>query len=642
MELYTEECLQPLADWLHSRNMKLRAENSYGKTFEISEPIKALDYVETEAFEFGNEIDSYRAMAGGAHVFGKRYSSETGALMFANYLYNNGYFRQIFYMQYAAGVQKTVTHGYSSEYGPDGRVFWPGYEGMMDMFSERMNKRQPGFIDYPELNRHLSRIQKTLEQGEPQMDLAILRTDFALNNWTYEYAGGNDMYYNMVHNNTGIYWQDMTLQNAGFTYDYFSPFLLTDEALSCKDGKLNADGAAYQAVILYQDELPYESAEVLLDWAKSGLPVIFVNHASELEDFGDPKTYETAAVTTGSNDGKDQELAAVVEEIKAQPCVRTVDSEEEAYGALQELGIRPRAEYGQQNAKLLTALRADDDADYLYVYHYMYQDEDDYQGQISLDGEFTPFLLNTWSGEVQAYDSYEIQDGRTVLDVTMIPGQTAVFALKKAAEESAGEKQNNTEAAPEIIEINGWNLQVDSFEPGEKVERTETNEETGLTTTEYTYTTLHTAVDVGTLDDLVSWNEIPAVGESVSGIGTYTAAFTLPEDYNVETMTAVFRADSFCYGTAALWVNGQKVPVDMDGACADISAVVQPGENKIEVRVTSSLRNIMREVGYMMGDDGADDSGSSSLRGGAGGWIVQPEPDAYGMTGKTIVTISER
>ena len=71
-ELYMENCLAVLADWLHSRHMKLRAENSYGAPFEISEPAAVLDYIETESMEFGNELDSHRNMAGGAHLFNKR------------------------------------------------------------------------------------------------------------------------------------------------------------------------------------------------------------------------------------------------------------------------------------------------------------------------------------------------------------------------------------------------------------------------------------------------------------------------------------------------------------------------------------------------------------------------------------------
>ncbi len=226
-ELYMENCLGRLSDWLHSRGMKLRAENSYGAPFEISQPAAVLDYIETESMEFGNELDSHRNMAGGAHLLGKRLSSETGAFISGNYIYDNNYYRQIFYMQYASGIQKTVTHGYSSEYGPEECVKWPGFEGMDAVWSERFSKRQPAGIDYPAQNLHYSRLQKALESGVPQMDLAIVRSDYAFNNRLTN--GGmlsfveKGVYSNKAHSQDGYYWRNMDLQNAGYTFDYLSP-----------------------------------------------------------------------------------------------------------------------------------------------------------------------------------------------------------------------------------------------------------------------------------------------------------------------------------------------------------------------------------------------------------------------------------
>ena len=107
-ELYQENCLDVLSEWLHSKNMTLRAEPSYGKTFEVTQTVSSLDYLETESFEFAGEIDSYRNFSGAAHIFDKRLSSETGASISTNYLWNSGYYRQLMYIQYASGIQKTV------------------------------------------------------------------------------------------------------------------------------------------------------------------------------------------------------------------------------------------------------------------------------------------------------------------------------------------------------------------------------------------------------------------------------------------------------------------------------------------------------------------------------------------------------
>lgn len=617
-ELYQENCLDVLHNWLNEKGMHLRAENSYGKTFEVSQTVSSVDYLETESFEFAAEVDSYRNFTGAAHIYDKRLSSESGASIMTNYLWNNGYYRQIFYTQYAAGIQKTVTHGYSSEYGPDASVSWPGYEGMTNLIAERFNKRQPASIDYPDVNTHLSRIQKALEEGVPQVDIAMIRTDYYLNNLLTD-VSSSGVYNNKLHNDSAYYWTDLGLQDKGYTYDYFSSYTFMDDEVNVSDGMINSDGVAYKAVVIMEDELPLDAAKKLKEAAENGLPVLFVNNVVEHpNNSGVDKVNITAASTTGCNDGLDDELAAVVSEIKALDNVKTVDSCEEALDALAELGVTPRAENVESNHKLLTNMRKDGDTTYLYVYHYMYEDEEPYSGQISVEGTYQPYILDTWSGDVSKVTDASCENGRTVLNVTLEPGEVALYILDGTAEavyeENAGESSE--------LELSGWNLTVDSYTPGDKVERTEENEETGVTTTEVTYETNHETIDAGELSELVPWKDLESVGDNVSGVGTYTTTFTLPEDFDTETGTVVFKADSFNYGTAMITVNDQKVPVDMDTAEADISEAVVPGENTISVRVTSSLCNVARGYEPIF-------------------WLTEEtEPVAYGMSGKTFLTLT--
>lgn len=652
-ELYTDNCLQVLKDWLHTRNMKLRAEPSYGKTFEISQPVKALDYVETESLEFGAELDSYKGMSGAAHLFDIRYSSETGAAIMSNYKLSNNYYRQIFYTQYAAGIQKTVTHGYSSEYGPDARVNWPGYEGMMDMFSERFNKRQPAFVDYPELYRHLSRIQKVLEQGVPQMDIAMLRTDYEFNNGHPGLA--SNVYSNRLHQHDAYYWKDMELQDKGYTYEYFSPYLLEDESITSSNGLLNADGVAYQALVVMQDELPYNAAVRMLEWAKDGMPILFVNNVAE--DMTDTvvKQNTIAGSITGANDGKDKDLARVVAEMKKQKNVVTINSAADACETLQTMGIFPRAEYVEANDNLLSVMRSDENADYLYLYNYMYEENTSYTGQVSVDGIYEPYTLNTWNGDVEKQADYSYKNGRTVLNVDVAPGEVVIYVLDKQGEAGVTVMDTNnvyktmyednklvaavnntynatvtlsdgstasvkTDQIPADVELGKWNLVVKSYEPGEKISRTETNEKTGLTTTEYTYTTEYVDKNAGTLDRLIPWKDIESVGRYVSGVGTYTTKFTLPENWDKKENGLEFTADSFGGGTAAIFVNDVQVPVNMDRGTADLSDYVKAGENNISVRVTTTLLNRLSKT---------DDTTPIF------GMCKGSEPDNYGMIGET-------
>ena len=656
-ELYMEECLDVLTEWMHGFGMTLRAENSYGAKLEISQPIKSLDYVETESFEFNSEIDSFRSQSGAAHLYNKVYSSETGAYHGENYYRNNNHYRQLFYTQFASGIQKTVVHGYSSEYGPEQHCSWPGYEGMQEIFPERFNKRQPASADFAAMNDHVARIQKALMQGTVQMDLGVLRTDYFLNNAQWLWAP-TEFSENNLRSNRAYYWQDMTLQNAGYTYDYFSPYLLQDPEISCSDGLVQADGVGYQALLVYQEEMPYESAQVLYQWAQNGLPVVLVEGPTteQVRTLG-VKVNQSGALGTPGNDGKDEELAALMAQMKQLDTVATVQTQQEAYGALLELGVRPRAEYTQSNQNLLSVLRKDSDASYLYVYNYQYEETQNYVGQISLDGVYKPYLLNTWTGETDEIVQYSVEDGRTILNIDLKPGDMMLFALDPSGQDektvvarsenvsgisvqdgqqialvsqsgtakltySDGSTFETEVAAPEDIALNDWSLTVESWEPGDKVFRTE-DRGLGYTTTEVTYQTNRVSIDVGKTE-LKPWKDIDEVGPEVSGIGLYSTTFVLPETWSKQDSGLIFNAESFCGGTAALFVNGQQVPINMDSGSMDISDYVAAGTNELQVRVASSLRNQMIVQGY--------DRYWNAL-----GYAHEVVPDSYGMTGQTAL-----
>lgn len=277
----------------------------------------------------------------------------------------------------------------------------------------------------------------------------------------------------------------------------------------------------------------------------------------------------------------------------------------------------------------------------------MYTDQTNYQGQVSVEGTYKPYVLDTWTGETTELAEYKYQDNRTILNVDLAPGDVMVFALdpnanddttvimknnvdqvvvedgktmmyvpdsgKSALIYSDGttyETENNT--VPEDITLDQWNLTVQDWQPGEKLTRTE-DRGLGYTTTEVTYDTNKVDINVGETE-LIPWKEIPKVGKDVSGVGTYTTTFTLPENWNQEDNALIFNADSFGGGTAAVFVNGQQAEVNMDNCTANLSKYVQPGENTLEVRATSSLTNRMVALGR-----------------------VSAEPDDYGLIGNVVL-----
>lgn len=698
-DMYIENVLLPLKTYLNEElNMKLRAEISYNLNYEFTTPARAVDYVETESLDFAAQLESFRMLAGAAHVYGRRYSSETGALYNQNYLHGQEEFMEIINTQFASGVSFAVLHGYSSIQGADGDpengewdgTYWPGHEGMYDMFSERWGSRQPASEHYGDLMTSIARNQAVLQQGKPQIDIAILRTDYYNSRNYYGYT-------DPTRTRKALYMKDLALQDAGYTYEYFAPEnleMLEQEGIDdYRPGEgLIPDNVGYQAVILYQDSIRLESAQKLLELAKEGLPVIIVNGMTErwlngaIQNYGEvisgtngepiSKTHAKAAVYTLNNDGRDDELAVVMEEMKALDNVIELtpdlpddpaypdpeaDGYEDAYftgktgilEALQELGVYPRAAFSEPNQDFLTFTRRTDDTIYLWVYNFMTGEEMADTVNISVDGAGKPYTINAWTGDIAEMGTYTIADGRTSFDVTIDPGATTIIALDlndngegihavatdadkvvlengtlyvQASESGAytttlsdGTEVTTEVAAPADIELETWNLTVEDWNAGEKVYVTE-DRGLGYETTEVYWETAKTPIEVGETE-LVPWYDIPEVGNEVSGIGTYTTTFTLPEDWS-ENNGAYLDIESLCGNTAAVTVNGQKAPgLDIVARKVDISDLLQPGENTIEVEVSTTLRNRLIQRGYpVMAAEGTI-------------------PDAYGMVGDvTLVT----
>ena len=132
-QLYETRMLKPLKEWLNSVGIKTRAQISYGKTVEITEPSAYVDYPETENLNAGNQVDIYRLTTGGAKLQNKVLSSESGG---NGDLYGQSFQRLLeeMYIQYGSGIQRAIWHIWTSNYGY-GNWEWHGYvSGMMGFY----------------------------------------------------------------------------------------------------------------------------------------------------------------------------------------------------------------------------------------------------------------------------------------------------------------------------------------------------------------------------------------------------------------------------------------------------------------------------------------------------------------------------
>jgi hypothetical protein len=307
-------------------------------------------------------------------------------------------------------------------------------------------------------------------------------------------------------------------------------------------------------------------------------------------------------------------------------------------------------------------MREDGDVRYMYAYNYMYTQREPFTFKAAIEGTGKPYQVNCWSGSVEELGLYNYEDGRTVVEITLEPGEAAMIVLNLGEKDQLHSVSSNASRVlqsygkisiaacesgtyttklsdgsvvtkdievPENIELNEWNLEVEDWDEGEKVT---INEDRGLgyVTKEVFYETKKTRIQAGRTE-LKPWKDIPAVGRDVSGVGYYTTTFQLPENWT-ESNGAYLKIGSTNGNSAAVYVNGRKAPgVDFDGLKVDIGNLLVKGENTIKVEVSSTLNNRLKARGYY---DNVKDLISMFT---GGNETVKTDVKDYGMTGKTTL-----
>lgn len=599
-QLYCENMLIPLKNWLHSVGIETRAQVSYGRSFEITEPSVYVDYPEAENYNQYDNIDILRLHTAGAKLQNKILSTETGASLNIHSSSAQARLNQI-YSQYAAGFQRVIWHVWSSSYMYGDSAYWPGWGEAYD----RWGDREIDYRDMDELNAHIGRIQSLLQTGVSRTVLAFIH-----NNWNqgllYEGGTGNDitgMNYQLAH--MGIYYRSTELQDNGYTYDYLSPDLLSADGVYFDENTKTIELAGYKAVILYQNWLDIEGAEKILEWAKKGLKVVIINHAAERTPF---------------NDGQDERLLKIINELKTLDTVRTADiynvspdfdyfdATAEGYHdgvlkALLDLGVTPYAGYSEPNHQLLTQSRMDNHGNqYLYIYNYCSNDYHqnshidsikaenhgtNIQTEIKLPGMYIPYRIDAWSGKVTKLGEYHYENGNTFFPVNLDYGNIELYAFEKVIDEqthivstdadisyidngipcirslksgnytvelSNGKSITKYLKVPPAYDIRNWNLTVESWTPGNKLLYS-TELIDSIKTTNTKVETSKTNIQAH-LDILNTWDNIPEIGKNISGIGHYESSFHW--DANAADGAYLDFGNNFV-SSMKIWINGKKV-----------------------------------------------------------------------------------
>ena len=391
-DLYIDEHVKLLQDWTHEFGYGYRAQ-AYGASIETSGASAILDVSEGESLGFGNRYDQFRNIAGGVHMANKKFvSDEILADLGMAYKLTWKSAASTLNNNFAAGVNRAIFHGTSYPKEPSGRWNgWPGWHPFQAAFAEPWDRRQIFWEDVDNIANFVARSQAILQNGSPQMDIAIFKSQL-------DYGYGFE-----------------ELLDKGYSYDVIGTPLLLHENAKIKNGRFAP--AQYKAIIINDAKnISYEAADKLLAIAQTGFPILIYGTLPQ-SLVGLPGD-QMLAYTSSPSDLLVQEKMA---DLLQHKNVVNIEGGT-VLTALEKLSVSPNALIEKNGLRTLCRKSADGS-----LFYFLYNStENEINTKIQLKGEGKPYLFNVWSGDIFPIKNFKKENGRIVLDVNLA-GQEAIY-----------------------------------------------------------------------------------------------------------------------------------------------------------------------------------------------------------------------
>ncbi|KAL1856677.1 hypothetical protein Plec18167_009116 [Paecilomyces lecythidis] len=582
-----QDYLSHIENWSEQIGIRgFSAQPAYNLPLDMLADVPLLTAPELESLGFDNTIDLYRQFTGAAHLSDRNIiSSEAGAVNIAAYSLRVPEFLGIMTRSYAGGVNQIVAHGFPYS-GPYTNTTWPGYTTFFYQYTEMWNQIQPAWRHFRDIFDFMGRTQWVLQQGSPLVDLAL-----------YMYK---------VPWETTISYSSDNLRNVGYSYEYLSSDDLQFPQATVQDSVLAADGPAYKALVFEnQTVISVGGARSLVKLVNSGLPVFFV---------GNPPNQSNSATP-----GTQQQIDSMMQTVLASENSHRVSTVADLPAALASLNITPRVSITCGNHEVFSVWRHDasEKVDYVYLFN---------QGSavtscpltFAVSSEFVPLIYDAWVGTQLKVLNYERSQAGITIPISLASNQTTIVAFKSeqsttasscplnirdglkpilkekrpgsitigllghcTIESASGKSWTFTLTPPTPTNISNWNITIEDWKPSSNLSAVQNN----ITTTNFIN------------HSLKPWRDLGPGFEAVSGIGIYTAEFTIPEgNSSVSTLGARLHLGPVD-NTIRVFVDGKALtPVDITNAVADLGDTLTDGlvpgsTHTLNVEVSSTLFN---------------------------------------------------
>lgn len=645
-QLLIENQLDPMCEMCAEIGLEYRDQVVYATSrLDMIAAAAHVDIPEGESLNMVDSPDYFTAMASASHLLDKDIvSTEHGATFGATmgaYAYTNEMAIRQANRVIPGGVNQYIMHYYTYndlDYPDTPEALWPGFSAMGSFFSEPWRDNSPTWENVDIMTNYLARVGYFMRQGLVKRDVVVYKQSY----WYPRHVR--------------LFWVDEALQDAGYTYDFISDGLLGYDEAVVTDGVLAADTAGYKALIFDAqgqrdaqdipiDKISLVAIEKFVEYAEAGLPIIMVGSYPtglfEISSEDDQARFEAALATLQSLDNvvlveTEADVPAALKALGVTPDAENLEPTRVTSYHTQDEGIDYYYLYNQSNNYF-----EEMDVEFTSsVTHYGNTMDEGYDisTQVALEGEGVPYLFDLYTGEVSRIAEYSVdEEGRIVLDIDLVKDQSMLVAIAPAdllddglagaaygtADEadllyedgaltlratqsgdytatlSDGSEQTVTAEVPEAGTLSPWSLTITSYVNKNDISAA------GVAASEIAYDTISGI----TLDSLQSWLDIGTVTATVtkedgtsaeqevdlgslSGIGTYTATLTLPEDWAQGDGMYIDLGDP--YDMVVVYVNGTQIPtVDQVSLVADIGEYLQAGENEIVIETNTTFSNAL-------------------------------------------------
>lgn len=599
-QLYCEEHLGRLENMAEKYGKTVRYQVAYNKPFEEERCGLFVAIPENEALGRA-QLDGQRLMAAAAH-FGRkeRYSFECAAEFGQSY--GQSYEDLMWWIKRSlmAGMNAQVLHGgsYSGNCAgtnPESRlaksVTWPGYEGFGRFISNNWN-RTPDIRHARGCMDAVARLNGIFRK-KARIDLCVFRQ-------AYENSGLGEEFY--------LYDDNGRLTNGGYSYEYVSDYLLHLPQAEVKNGVLDAEGAAYRALIVPpQKRMSERAMSRIWHLAAQGLLVILIG--------GKPE--EGLYRSEWLNEEQRERWAASRRRLwdSTSENVKHAADLWEVPEVLACCGVFPRVAL-RQGGDIMTAVRVEEDESRVWYALYGYnriRTGEGFRGpgnaeprdvkpvyqrpgkpsarmvEVALCGNGPVYIYDPWSGDRRSVPFAYDGAGRMRGKISIQEDEMVILSLDNDGRFFGSSLK--TLSVPRSRKAGTLRFEQFSFyEFGP-----DTPEEMSFLRSHFAVAPLwSTALE--TEDALIPWHRMNPLLEGKAGAGLYRGILELDEEPSKGERLFVSLGD--VYDTFTMQVNGKETPFpDQVMKRADVTGLAHKGRNEIVVRVVSELHNrLVREA----------------------------------------------